>query len=412
MGSALPLGDIVPAGGPLVNADVHESVERNFGMYIHIPFCRVRCGYCDFNTYTASQLRGLDQQDYAGVAETEIRLAARELDDAGAPRRPLSTVFFGGGTPTLLPPRQLIGLLDTAREVFGIVDGAEVTVEANPDSIDAAGLASLAAGGVTRVSFGMQSAVPSVLATLERTHTPSRVPQVVDWALEAGLRPSVDVIYGAPGETLDDWKTTVDAVLALPVDHISAYALIVEEGTSMARKIRRGEYPEPDDDLTADKYILADEAFRAAGFDWYELSNWARTPADESRHNRSYWENADWWGVGPGAHSHVGDMRWWNAKHPAAYAERLATGSPAVGRERIGPSMEYEERVLLESRLRTGLAVRTLQPAGIKALPGLVDDGLIDTQAVSAGAGSGVVRLTLRGRLLADLVVRQLLDYN
>ncbi|MDQ4137364.1 MAG: radical SAM family heme chaperone HemW [Actinomycetota bacterium] len=411
MPSALPLADPAPLDGLLPASAAEGAETRSFGVYLHVPFCRVRCGYCDFNTYTAEELRGARRSDYAAQAADEIALAARTL--AAMPARPVSTVFFGGGTPTMLPATQLAEMLDAVRSTWGLVDGAEVTTEANPDSVDADYLAQLADAGFTRVSFGMQSAVPSVLATLERTHDPRRIPLVVEWARQAGLHVSLDLIYGTPGETLEDWETSLRAVIAQRPDHVSAYALIVEPGTKLARQIRRGEVAEPDDELQADMYELADELLGAAGYDWYEVSNWAHrdgaagsTP-HRSRHNLSYWTGEDWWGIGPGAHSHVGGVRWWNVKHPAAYADRIRDGhSPAAGRETLDETTRQLERVLLRVRLRDGLPVGELVAGKRLEVAGLLADGLVEP----AEALRGRVVLTLRGRLLADAVVRRLID--
>jgi putative oxygen-independent coproporphyrinogen III oxidase len=404
--SALPIADPAPADGLLPASAAAGAADRAFGVYLHVPFCRVRCGYCDFNTYTAGELRGARREDFAGKAAAEVAFAGRVLDASGLPARAASTVFFGGGTPTMLPVADLAAMLAAVRDRFGLAPGAEVTTEANPDSVDAAALAALAAAGVTRVSFGMQSAVPHVLEVLDRTHDPERVPQVVRWARDAGLEVSLDLIYGTPGESLDDWRRSLDAVLALEPDHVSAYALIVEEGTALARRIRSGALPAPDDDLQADMYDLADERLEAAGFGWYEVSNWARRRESRSRHNLAYWTGEDWWGIGPGAHSHVGGVRWWNVKHPAAYAQRVAAGgSPAAGRETLDGATRATERVLLETRLADGMPVDRLSPAGRTAVAGLIADGLV----VPAAALRGRVVLTRSGRLLADAVVRRLL---
>ncbi len=309
--SALPLGDPAPANGLLPAQTAEGAADRGFGLYVHIPFCSVRCGYCDFNTYTATELGGgASQAAYGGTAAEEVRFAARALAASGLPERRLKTVFFGGGTPTLLPAEDLAGILKTAIDAWGLEPGAEVTTEANPDSVTPQSLQLLADAGFTRVSFGMQSAVPHVLAVLDRTHTPSRVPEAVKWARDAGLNVSVDLIYGTPGESLEDWKVSVNEALSYEPDHISAYALIIEEGTKLAARMRRGEVPPIDDDDHADKYLLADEMMAAAGLSWYEVSNWARTPADQCRHNLAYWRSDDWWGIGPGAHSHAGGVRW------------------------------------------------------------------------------------------------------
>jgi putative oxygen-independent coproporphyrinogen III oxidase len=405
MPSALPIADPAPADGLLPASAAEGAAERNFGVYLHVPFCRVRCGYCDFNTYTAEELRGAKRSDYAGQAIAEVELARKVL--AALPPREVSTVFFGGGTPTMLPSGDLISMLGAVRGAWGLAAGAEVTTEANPDSVDAAYLRQLADAGFTRVSFGMQSAVPHVLATLERTHDPDRVPLVVEWAREAGLQVSLDLIYGTPGESLDDWRASLAQALAQRPDHISAYALIVEQGTKLARQISRGEIARPDDDLQADMYELAERMLGAESYAWYEVSNWSRSEEHASRHNLAYWQGHDWWGVGPGAHSHVGGVRWWNVKHPAAYAERMLSGvSPAAGRETLDPETRRVERVLLRTRIREGLDVRELTASGRTAIAGLIAEQLVEP----APAFAGRVVLTLRGRLLADLVVRRLLD--
>jgi putative oxygen-independent coproporphyrinogen III oxidase len=406
MPSALPIADPAPADGLLPASVTDGWGERDFGVYVHVPFCRVRCGYCDFNTYTAEEVRGVRQSDYAGQAVAEIVRAGEVLAATGGVARPVSTVFFGGGTPTLLPVRQLVQVLDSIRNTWSMAPDVEVTTEANPDSVTAASLAELAVAGFTRVSFGMQSAVPHVLATLERTHDPERVPLVVEWARAAGLQVSLDLIYGTPGESLDDWRASLELALGQHPDHVSAYALIVETGTKLARQISRGEIAQPDDDLQADMYELADAMLTEAGYDWYELSNWATDAANRSRHNLSYWTGQDWWGVGPGAHSHVGGVRWWNVKHPAAYAERIAADvSPAAGRETLDEATRRMETVLLTSRVSVGLPISELDLAGRGAVAGLIADGLIDGRAALAGR----IVLTLRGRLLADAVVRRLL---
>ena len=407
MPSALPLADPAPLDGLLPSTARDGAESRNFGVYLHVPYCRVRCGYCDFNTYTADELRGAKRSDYAGQAIDEVRQAAAVLDASGIPARAVATVFFGGGTPTLLPVSDLAEMLHSVVETWGLQDDAEVTTEANPDSVDREYLFALRAAGFTRVSFGMQSAVPHVLATLERTHDPDRIPLVVAWAREAGLQVSLDLIYGTPGESLEDWRVSVEYALSQHPDHISAYALIIEDGTKLARQIRRGEVATPDDDTQADMYELVDALLADAGYGWYEVSNWARTDDHQSRHNLAYWQGHDWWGIGPGAHSHVGGVRWWNVKHPAAYAERIGAGhSPAIGRETLDEETRRVERVLLLTRIREGLAISELTPAGRTAVAGLIADELI----TAAPAFRGRIELTLRGRLLADAVVRRLLE--
>ena len=411
MPSALPIADPAPLDGLLPSSAAVGADERDFGVYLHVPFCRVRCGYCDFNTYTATEIRGVKQSDYAGQAILEIEAAGRILVDSGLPDRAASTVFFGGGTPTLLPVTDLIRMLQAVRSRWGLVAGAEVTTEANPDSVDAAYLGALAEAGFTRVSFGMQSAVPHVLATLERTHDPERVPLVVRWAREAGLDVSLDLIYGTPGESLADWRVSLEHAISQAPDHVSAYSLIVEEGTKLARQIKRGEVAQPDEDLQADLYELADELLGAAGYGWYEVSNWAKDAAHRSRHNLAYWLGHDWWGVGPGAHSHVGGVRWWNVKHPAAYAARVLAGqSPAAGRETLDEPTREVERVLLGTRIREGIPVASLSQQGRLEVAGLIADELINAKAaLGAPNERGSIELTLKGRLLADAVVRRLL---
>ena len=406
--AAFPDGEPAPADGKLPT-DPTRVFSDTFHAYLHIPFCRVRCGYCDFNTYTAEELGGVSQTGFSAELAREIEFSRAVLAAADAPERPLSTVFFGGGTPTQLPAAQLVGLVAELKHAYGLAPGAEVTTEANPDNVDLEYLEQLAAGGFTRVSFGMQSSVPSVLRVLDRSHTPERVPEVVAAAKQAGLQTSVDLIYGAPGETIDDWKRSLEAAISLDTDHISAYSLIVEPGTKLARQIAKGELPEPDEDEQATKYELADESLAQAGFSWYELSNWSKSTETQSRHNLAYWQGKDWWGYGPGAHSHVRGVRWWNRKHPAAYLEPIRlSNSPALEREVLTPETRLEERVLLEIRTREGLAIEVLKELGryrAEVIAGLIADQLIDAGAAIGGA----IRLTLRGRLLADSVVRSLL---
>ncbi|WP_182523747.1 radical SAM family heme chaperone HemW [Nocardioides dongkuii] len=412
MPSALPPGDPVPADGSLPPAALTGLGERPFGLYVHVPFCVVRCGYCDFNTYTAEELGpvggapGASRGTYAEAAIAEVRRIRRVLGDRDLP---VSTVFFGGGTPTLLSPADLGSVVAAINAELGLAPDAEITTEANPDSVTARDLEELRAVGFNRISFGMQSSVDHVLRVLDRTHDPARVPDVVAWARAAGFDPaeggslSLDLIYGTPGESLADWETTVESALACAPDHVSAYSLIVEDGTALARQVRRGVLPMPDEDDLADKYLLVDERLSAAGLEWYEVSNWSTGPDTRCRHNVLYWTGADWWGVGPGAHSHVGGVRWWNVKHPAAYADRLAAGvSPAHAREVLAPEDQRVERVLLEVRLRDGLPLDVLDAAGRAAVPRVVAEGLGVT------AGDRLV-LTQRGRLLADAVVRDLL---
>ena len=405
MPSTLPDGVPAPPDGSLPASAAGQVGDQPLSIYLHVPFCRTRCGYCDFNTYTASELGtdpGASRDSYARAAVAELDLAARVLGPAAPP---VSTVFVGGGTPTLLPPDDLGSMLRAVGERFGLTPDAEVTTESNPDSVDRAGLERLRELGFTRISFGMQSAVPHVLATLDRVHSPGRPEQAVAEARAAGFDSvSLDLIYGTPGESPDDWATSLDAALAASPDHVSAYALIVEDGTRLATQVRRGVLPMTDDDDLADKYLLAEERLGAAGYDAYEVSNWARGLQHRCRHNLAYWRGHDWWGVGPGAHSHVGGVRWWNVKHPAAYASRLASGtSPAHAREVLGDEDRRVERVLLELRLADGLDLAVLTPSERRRVAEVVRRGL-------ASVADERLVLTLEGRLLADGVVRDLLD--
>jgi oxygen-independent coproporphyrinogen-3 oxidase len=397
--SALPDGEPVPPSGALPASATAELGRRPFGIYLHVPFCASRCGYCDFNTYLGSELGGgALQATYTDAAIAELRLARTVLADAP----PVDTVFLGGGTPTLLPAADLVRMLDVVRAEFGLAPGAEITTEANPDSVDERYLAVLREGGFTRVSFGMQSAVSSVLRVLDRTHTAGRPQQAAKEAFAAGFEQvSLDLIYGTPGERDEDWRASLDAALAAGPTHVSAYALIVESGTRLGRQVASGLLPTPDDDVLADRYLLADAALTGLG--WYEVSNWG-TPC---RHNLGYWRGADWWGIGPGAHSHVGGVRWWNVKHPRAYADRIGAGhSPGAGRELLTVEQRRVERVLLKVRLREGLDLSVLRPAGVAAAARQVDAGLLEPGTYAAGRAV----LTRRGRLLADAVVRDLVD--
>ena len=374
--------------------------------YLHVPFCAVRCGYCDFNTYSPDQVDTDAVAVWARSAHAEIDLARRVL---GAAVPPLTSVFVGGGTPTMVPPVLLAGLLDHVRSAFGLEAGAEVTTEANPETVTPALLEALLGAGFTRLSLGMQSSVPHVLRVLDRVHTPGRALEAVRQARAAGFEDiSLDLIYGTPGESMDDWRASLDAALGVAPDHLSAYSLIIEDGTALAGRIRRGQLPAPDDDDLADKYLLTEDVLSEAGFDWYEVSNWSRGTRHRSRHNLAYWRGHNWWGIGPGAHSHVGGVRWWNVRHPRRYGALLAEGrSPGEGREVLDAVERRVERVLLELRIADGLPLDVLTPTERERVPRLAAEGLL---GVDDSAGRGRLVLTLRGRLLADAVVRRLLD--
>jgi len=375
-----------------------------FGIYVHVPFCAARCGYCDFNTYTASELAGsgASPEGWLAAVRRELDVAARVV---GA--RPVDTVFVGGGTPSLLGADRLGAVLGAVRETFGLAPGAEITTESNPESTSPEFFAGLVGAGFTRVSLGMQSAAPHVLRVLERRHTPGRAVAAAREARAAGLaHVNLDLIYATPGETDDDLRASLDAVLEAGVDHVSAYALIVEDGTALARRVSRGEVPAPDDDVAAARYELIDDRLTAAGMRWYEVSNWARSAAAECRHNLGYWLDGDWWGLGPGAHSHLAGARWWNVKHPARYAALLAAGeSPEAGREQLTDAERRTERVMLRLRLASGLPLDLLDDAGDVAAARAAEDGLLDPAALAGGRAV----LTRRGRLLADRVVQDLL---
>jgi oxygen-independent coproporphyrinogen-3 oxidase len=407
MVGVLPSGDPVPADGALPDGALSSVGSRGFGVYVHVPFCASRCGYCDFNTYTAAELGGGASRDgYADLVLSELALAARVL--AGAPPPRVDTVFFGGGTPTLLPPEDLVKILDGIDAIWGLAADAEVTTEANPESVDPPSLKALRAGGFTRISLGMQSAAAHVLAVLDRQHTAGRATAAVAEAREAGFdHVNLDLIYGTPGERPEDFAASLAAVVDAGVDHVSAYALIVEDGTRLAARIRRGELAYPSDDVAADRYLAAEAALSAAGLSWYEFSNWARSDTDRCRHNLLYWTGGDWWGLGPGAHSHIDGVRWWNVKHPSAYAGRLAGGaSPGHAREELTAADRHTEDVMLRLRLADGLPLVVLEDAGRAGARKAVDGGLLD----AAEHANGRAVLTLRGRLLADAVVRDLLE--
>jgi putative oxygen-independent coproporphyrinogen III oxidase len=347
-----------------------------FGVYVHIPFCRHRCDYCAFATWTD---RDALMDDYVGACRTEI--AQAELPAA-------SSVFFGGGTPSLIPGASLVSILAAiARR-----PDAEVTVECNPETVSPALFDDYLDGGVNRLSFGVQSMAPHVLAALGRQHDPATVERAVRWARRAGFESiNLDLIFGGAGESVADWAATLEAALALQPEHISAYALTVEPGTPLARDTDRW----PDDDDQADKYLWADERLASAGFHWYEISNWAR-PGQECRHNRLYWEQGDYRGVGCAAHSHARGRRWWNVRTPERYLDLMASGCSALGGEEI---LDRATRVLEAKQL----ALRTDRGVDDACLP----DSHALEGLVTRGGGRAV--LTAQGRLLANEVAARLI---
>ena len=399
-------GEPVPADGALPQESLDSFGAKPFGFYLHVPYCASRCGYCDFNTYTATELGGgASQAGYAQHAIAEIRQARRVLGEAYVP---VETVFFGGGTPTLLPAKDLVAMLKAVKGEFGLSADVEVTTEANPESVDEKYLVELVEGGFNRISFGMQSARAHVLEVLDRKHTPGRPEQCVRWAYDAGFEQvNLDLIYGTPGETEDDWRASLEAVIGAYPDHVSAYSLIVEDGTRLASRIRRGELPMIDDDVHADRYLMTDRLLSEAGYRWYEVSNWAVSEDAHCRHNLLYWTGADWWGVGPGAHSHIGGTRWWNVKHPSAYAQRIEAGqSPGQARELLTAEDRRIERILLELRISDGLELGVLSEKGRAAAEVALQEDLLEPLPFADGHAV----LTLRGRLLADGIVRDLTD--
>jgi putative oxygen-independent coproporphyrinogen III oxidase len=402
--AVLPAGDPAPADGTLPAGALHGVTDRPFGIYVHVPFCATRCGYCDFNTYTPGELGSSSPSSWLDAVRRELDLAVRVL---GEPV-PADTVFVGGGTPSLLGANGLAAVLDAIRGSLSLTPGAEVTTEANPESTAPEFFAGIAAAGYTRVSLGMQSAAPHVLAVLDRVHTPGRPVAAAAQARAAGIEHvSLDLIYGTPGETRDDLAASLENVLAAGVDHVSAYALVVEEGTALARRVARGELPAPDDDVLAERYEQIDAVLSASGLDWYEVSNWAHSAQSRCRHNLGYWTGGNWWGAGPGAHSHVGGVRWWNVKHPARYAAALVGGcSPAAGREVLTPEQCYTEQVMLGLRLADGLPLDVLDAPGRAAADLACADGL------ATMVSGDRIALTLCGRLLTDTVVRNLLSFQ
>lgn len=372
--------------------------------YIHIPYCVKRCGYCDFNTYTPAELQGPNlatvSQNYIDAAIKEIELAHSKVGNVEVP-----TIFFGGGTPSLMPAQELGRIITTIRERFSLQKDAEITLEVNPDSVTPEFLSVMKESGATRISMGMQSAVPHVLAALDRTHNPENVVSAVDAVRSAGFENiSIDLIYGAPGESIEDWKRSITAALELPINHISAYALIVERGTKLATQISRGELTLPDDDETAEKYLIADEAFESAGFSWYELSNWSK-PGGECRHNVAYWDGSHWWGVGPGAHSYLDRKRWWNVKHPSTYQQKILNNeSPELSSELLTDLNLADEFVMLQIRRREGIKLDSLSKAQIERAEPFVSSGHLDKNKW----GEKKLVLSKEGRLIADRIVREL----
>ncbi|SNR58634.1 oxygen-independent coproporphyrinogen-3 oxidase [Haloechinothrix alba] len=397
-----------PARFGLTADELGGRARASFGVYVHVPFCATRCGYCDFNTYTPDELDAGSSarswlEGWLEGLRTELGQAAAVLGDA--PRA--ETVFVGGGTPSLLGADGLAAVLQAVRDAFGLAEGAEVSTESNPESTSAEFFAGIRDAGYTRVSLGMQSAAAHVLRVLDRQHTPGRAVTAAREARAAGFEHvNLDLIYGTPGERPEDLRASLEAVLAAEVDHVSAYALTVEDGTALARRVRRGELAPPDEDTLAEDYELIDDVLEGAGLGWYEVSNWAAGADARCRHNLGYWHDGDWWGAGPGAHSHVGGVRWWNVKHPARYGALLGAGQlPVQDGERLTEEDRGTERVMLRLRTSEGLPTDELGDAGRRAASEAAAGGLLDPAAFDGGRAV----LTRRGRLLADGVVCRLL---
>ena len=383
---------------------LRSKVSRRLSFYIHIPYCVKRCGYCDFNTYTPSELMGPDlesvSKNYISAVLKEIELAQKTVGAAEVP-----SIFFGGGTPSLMPAAELARVIQEIRDRFELSPDIEITIEVNPDSVSLDFLEKMRQAGANRISMGMQSAVPHVLKVLDRTHNPENVSTAVEKARKAGFEHvSVDLIYGAPGESVSDWQQSVTSALQLPIDHISAYALIIEKGTKLAAQISRGEVQMPPDEETAEKYLIADSAFEAAGFNWYELSNWSK-PGGQCRHNIAYWNGSMWWGVGPGAHSYFDNRRWWNVKHPATYQQKINAGeSPVQSEEILSEENLADEYLMLQIRRREGIPHRNLKDSQVGRAAEYVDSGHLDQAEWTAQK----LVLTQQGRLIADRIVRDL----
>lgn len=318
------------------------------GLYVHVPFCLTRCGYCDFNAHA-----GLDHLKAPFV---EALLAEADLAAAAWEGTRFVSTFLGGGTPTTLPPAVIARILDRLRERFDVHSDAEVTVEANPDTVDVASLGVLREAGVTRLSMGAQSFDPSVLRALERIHSPDSVRRAFDAAREAGFEEvNLDLIYGTRGETAASWERTLNDALTLGPEHLSCYALTIEQGTPLGRQVALGLRAPPDPDEQADRYEAACTRLAAAGYGHYEVSNWAR-PGAECLHNLGYWRGRPYLGLGPGAHSYRDGRRWWSIRSPKRYVAETRAGRPPLGgEERLDPEAARLERLLLGLRLSEGV---------------------------------------------------------
>jgi putative oxygen-independent coproporphyrinogen III oxidase len=392
--AALPEGNPAPTDGSL--PDLVDLLNKPFSLYVHVPYCLKRCGYCDFNTYTPSELDREDQiESWLNSAIKEVELARRVLKA----ELTVDSIFFGGGTPSLLDSNTVDNFIQSVKNNFKLKPGLEITIEANPDSINEEKSQRWLNSGINRVSIGMQSSTKEVLKKLDRTHNPDNVSHSVDILKKSGFDNfSLDLIYGTPGESLQDWENSLKDAIALNPPHISAYSLVIEPGTKMGAQLNRGEINQVNDDEAADKYQLADEMLTKNNYSWYEISNWAKNDK-ECKHNLNYWLGNNWWGIGPGAHSHVNGVRWWNHKLPKVWRELLEKqNSPALAREVLSEDQVINEQIMLLSRLRTGLGIEELDKNKI--------ENLHASELITLD--SKKIVLTLKGRLLADEVFRQL----
>lgn len=402
----MKFSNTLPSPSPEDLGRAYKASERPFRLYVHVPFCRKRCGYCNFNTFTSYSLApGFDRSTYPSLLEKEMEKAKKWQEEYKIPLKPASSVFFGGGTPTLLSPGQLSQILEAVRRTWGIEEGAEISVEANPDSVEGKELFELKRAGFTRVSFGIQSWEPRILKVLDRTHSPEAAWRAVRKARKAGLSCSADLIYGSPSEKRKEWIKTVRFTSALGLDHVSCYALSIYPRTKMGRQLEKGEIRQESDSSQAADYEIADSLLSRRGYKWYEVSNWARE-GKECLHNLGYWKNDDWLGLGPGAHSHFSNLRFWDFSRPGAWAGTLQEGLLPWEGEILSDREMKEEEIFLGLRLRSGLDLEKLQKqagAKIQNGPGPSLYGL----AVLKG---GVLFPTRRGRLLNDFLIRSVMD--
>ncbi len=364
-----------------------------FGLYVHVPFCTVRCGYCDFNTYTPSELEQADAIDvWTQALISEITYSLEKLPESQV----VETIFFGGGTPSLLPLNNLEQIFSKLNHSFIFSENIEITLEANPDTLSSSKIRAWKDFGINRISLGVQSADKKVLQILDRTHNPENVKNSVELLKNGGIHNfSLDLIYGTPGETLDSWSSSVESLVEFDPPHVSAYALTVEPGTALFRKVNNKEIGNISSDDQADKYLIANDILEKNNLAWYEISNWA-IPGHECRHNLLYWNNQNWWGYGPGAHSHINGKRWWNVKHPANYAKKLINEKSAIADfETLSFDQKNLEQTMLLMRLR-GSDLRKLAPAAT----------LSEWENLNyVSSGSNNLELTPKGRLLLDSLI-------